>query len=226
MGAALATLIGVGSPDSAWDAARIAMLTAAVGTAITVINLIYLLTQIAIAVDDCDVRTGVFRMSRLVFRFPREIGVIFGVVLTLLALGTAASLLAAAALGLIAFVPFVGLAALPLQLAAWAVRGLVFQFVGLTALAAYLRLYRLSANTAADSAAGWLSRRRPWFCHGRARQIAERCGGRLDPRAERQEPVLHRERDQARATSRSSRPECAPHRPLRPRWRSTTPARR
>ena len=51
-------------------------------------------------------------------------------------------LLATAALGLIAFVPFVGLAALPLQVGAWLVRGLLFQFLGLTALVAYLRLYR------------------------------------------------------------------------------------
>jgi hypothetical protein len=55
---------------------------------------------------------------------------------------TAASILTVAALGLIAFVPFVGLAALPLQLLAWLVRGVVFQFVGLTGLVTYLRLYR------------------------------------------------------------------------------------
>ena len=65
---------------------------------------------------------------------------------TLVALGTAASLLATAALGLIAFVPFVGLAALPLQVGAWLVRGFVFQFLGLTALVAYVRLYRAAAR--------------------------------------------------------------------------------
>ena len=48
----------------------------------------------------------------------------------------------AAALGLIAFVPFVGLAVLPLQLLAWVFRGVVFQFLGLTSVGAYLRLYR------------------------------------------------------------------------------------
>ncbi len=47
-----------------------------------------------------------------------------------------------AALGLIAFVPFVGLAALPLQVFAWLVRGVVFQFVGLTGVATYVRVHR------------------------------------------------------------------------------------
>jgi hypothetical protein len=43
---------------------------------------------------------------------------------------------------LIAFVPLIGLAALPLQLIAWLVRGMVFQYIGLTSLVAYLRVYR------------------------------------------------------------------------------------
>ena len=42
---------------------------------------------------------------------------------------------------MIAFVPFVGLAALPLQVFAWLVRGVVFQFVGLTGVATYLRMH-------------------------------------------------------------------------------------
>ena len=79
--------------------------------------------------------------SRLQFR---HVTLIFGATLVLVVLATAASILATAALGLIAFVPFVGLAALPLQLMAWVVRGLVFEFIGLTALVAYLRVYRLT----------------------------------------------------------------------------------
>ena len=43
--------------------------------------------------------------------------------------------------GLIGFVPFIGLAAVPLQVFAWLVRGVVFQFVGLTGVAAYLRMH-------------------------------------------------------------------------------------
>ena len=44
---------------------------------------------------------------------------VFGVVLIVVVIATAASILATAGLGLIAFVPLVGLAVLPLQLAAW-----------------------------------------------------------------------------------------------------------
>ena len=73
----------------------------------------------------------------------RTVALIFVATLVLVVLTTAASILATAALGLIAFVPLVGLAALPLQLIAWLVRGLVFQFIGLTALVAYVRVYRL-----------------------------------------------------------------------------------
>ncbi|MFI5050830.1 MAG: hypothetical protein ACHQEA_13305 [Gaiellales bacterium] len=141
---ALGALVSVGSPDSAWEAARIAGLTAAVATTITVVNLLYLLTQIAITVDDCDVRTALARVGRLLYAQPFELGFVFVSMLSLLALGVAASLLATAALGLIAFVPFVGLAAVPLQVAAWVVRSFLFQYLGLAALVAYVQLYRRS----------------------------------------------------------------------------------
>ncbi len=146
LGTALAALVSGGSPESAWDAARIAGLTAGVGAAVTIINLLYLLTQIAITVDDCDVPTALGRMVGLLYARPVEIGIVFASTLSLLALGIAASLLATAALGLIAFVPFVGLAALPLQVAAWVVRSFVFQYLGLTALVAYVQLYRRPAG--------------------------------------------------------------------------------
>jgi hypothetical protein len=55
---------------------------------------------------------------------------------------TGASILATAALGLIAFVPLFGLTVLPLQLLAWVLRGLVFQYIGLASIGAYLKLYR------------------------------------------------------------------------------------
>jgi len=55
---------------------------------------------------------------------------------------TGASILATAALGLIGFVPLFGLTVLPLQLLAWVLRGLVFQYIGLASIGAYLTLYR------------------------------------------------------------------------------------
>ena len=75
--------------------------------------------------------------------------------LLLVALATVASILATAGLGLIAFVPLVGLAVLPLQLAGWLLRGFVFQYLALTALGAYLTQYRhyLRGGAAARDAA-------------------------------------------------------------------------
>jgi hypothetical protein len=116
---------------------------------ITIVNTLYLLCQLAIATDGCSTGQAVARVARLLRREGGMVALIFVATLALVALTTAASILATAALGLIAFVPLVGLAALPLQLIAWLVRGLVFQFLSLTALAAYSRVYR--GNAAAGS---------------------------------------------------------------------------
>jgi hypothetical protein len=111
---------------------------------ITVVNMLYLLLQMAIGSDNCGVAEAVSRIVRL-FRIRfRVVAAIFAATLVMVVLTTAASILATAALGLIAFVPFIGLAALPLQLISWVVRGLVFEFIGLTSLVAYLRVYRES----------------------------------------------------------------------------------
>ncbi len=109
---------------------------------VTIANLGYLLAQIVIATEDCAVHDALPLVGRLVRRRAIELGQVLATVLALMALVTAASILTVAALGLIAFVPFVGLAALPLQLMAWLIRGVVFQFVGLTGLVTYLHLYR------------------------------------------------------------------------------------
>ena len=65
----------------------------------------------------------------------------FPAIAGLLLLATLGSLLATVALGLIAFVPLLGVAALPLQLLAWLLRGLVFQFISVTGAAACVHLY-------------------------------------------------------------------------------------
>ena len=66
----------------------------------------------------------------------------FLVVVALVIAATLASALAWSGVGLIAFVPLVGLAVFPLQLAALMLRGLAFEYLGLTALGAYLTLYQ------------------------------------------------------------------------------------
>jgi hypothetical protein len=109
---------------------------------ITLVNLIYLLLQIVIAVDGVGLIDGLRAVGRFARADLRELAGVFGVVLALVVAATLASVLAWSGVGLIAFVPLVGLAVFPLQIAALLVRGLVFEYIGLTALGAYLALYR------------------------------------------------------------------------------------
>jgi hypothetical protein len=76
---------------------------------------------------------------------------VFAVVLLLVLIATAASILATAALGFIGFVPIVGLAMLPLQLLAWIGRGLLFEFLGLSALTTYAGLVRRGSPAEAEA---------------------------------------------------------------------------
>ncbi|MEY4096034.1 MAG: hypothetical protein RLZZ53_3233 [Acidobacteriota bacterium] len=109
--------------------------------AITLVNFIYLLLQIVMAAEDCGVLEALPHVVRLLRRRTKAISQALAAILALMLMATGASILATTALGLIAFVPFVGLAALPLQVFAWLVRGVVFQFVGMTGVATYLRLH-------------------------------------------------------------------------------------
>ncbi len=94
------------------------------------------------AADDIGVRAAADRLARFAYDDARQVAGIFGVVLVLMVLAGAASLLATAGLGLIAFIPLLGATVLPLQFAAWLVRGLMFQFLGFTAFTAYLAQYQ------------------------------------------------------------------------------------
>jgi hypothetical protein len=124
-----------------WTAAA-ALASSALIVWITVLNFFYLMTQMVVAIEDVSVRAGVRLALQFVWGHLREIAAVFGVVLVVVVLATAASILATAGLSLIAFVPLVGLAVLPLQLAAWLLRGMVFEYLALAALGAYLSHYR------------------------------------------------------------------------------------
>lgn len=129
---------------------------------ITLMNFLYLLTQIAIATEDLGVRTAMARVAHFIRTSLRDVAGIFGVVLLLVVLATVVSILATAGLGLVAFVPLAGLAMVPLQVAAWLLRGFVFEYLALTALSAYLTQYRhylltfaaVQVHDAAKDAAG------------------------------------------------------------------------
>ena len=142
----LAFLVVVARRDPAGGWSLTALFTAAFVLWITIVNLLYLLVQIVLTADDCSVAAAARRVAAFLRRDRRDIGMVFLLVLALIVSATGASLLATAALGLVAFVPFFGLAALPLQLLAWLLRGLVFQYLGLTSVGAYLKLYRAFAN--------------------------------------------------------------------------------
>jgi hypothetical protein len=120
----------------------VAALSAALLAAwMTIVNMLYLLLQIAIAVEGVGVADGCRAAARFIRDEFRELAGVFGIVVVLVVAATFASALAWSGFGLIAFVPLVGLAVIPLQLAALLVRGLAFEYLGLTALGAYLTLY-------------------------------------------------------------------------------------
>ena len=108
---------------------------------ITIVNLLYLLMQIAIAVDGGELTDAPMAVLRFIRAEFRELVAVFAVVFGLVIATTFASALAWSGVGLIAFVPLVGLAVFPLQLVALLIRGLVFEYLGLTALGAYVALY-------------------------------------------------------------------------------------
>jgi hypothetical protein len=108
---------------------------------VTIVNVLYLLTQIVIAVEGVGIGDALVGVGRFIRAEFRELAAIFGVVLGLVVAAIFVSALAWSGVGLIAFVPLVGLAVFPLQLAALLVRGLVFEYLGLTALATYVTLY-------------------------------------------------------------------------------------
>jgi len=117
---------------------------------ITIVNLVYLLIQMIVALEDCGVRRAVVHLGRFLRLRLREVFLVFVVVLALVVVATAASLLATTGLSLISFIPLIGLAVFPLQAAAWLVRGLVFQYLGLTALGAYISQYRGAGTGGAE----------------------------------------------------------------------------
>ncbi|MDO8835130.1 MAG: hypothetical protein Q7V01_06015 [Vicinamibacterales bacterium] len=113
---------------------------------VTLVNFAYLLIQMVVVVDDCGVRQASRRVVGFLRGQPRPVLSVFGLVVLLVVGATVISVVATTSLGLIAFVPFVGLAVVPLQLLAWLFRGIVFQFIGLSALSAYLHMYRRHLN--------------------------------------------------------------------------------
>jgi hypothetical protein len=116
---------------------------------ITIVNVLYLLVQIALAVRDGTVGAAIGEVSRFLQGEFWKASRVFGVTVLLLVLATGLSVAATWGFYLIAYVPLAGVIVLPLQLGAWLLRNLVFEYLGLTALSAYLSLYRQFSGDAA-----------------------------------------------------------------------------
>jgi hypothetical protein len=113
---------------------------------ITIVNTVYLVVQVIVVAADVSIRRGAAVALAMLRSEPRLVLGIFVVTVSLVGLATLASLVTTAGLGLISFVPFVGLTVLPLQLLAWLVRGLVFQYLSLVSAGAYLSVHESRAH--------------------------------------------------------------------------------
>lgn len=154
MGLAVLTVLGLWlslsiSQRQGWEAAwtlGAVLVTSMALVGVVAVNLVYALVQVITATDDCRLSQALRKLRAFVTHDARQVAGVFGVVLALVVLASAASLLATAGLALIAWVPFVGLAVVPLQVAAWLVRGVVFHYMELGAWSAYQNQYRRYAH--------------------------------------------------------------------------------
>jgi hypothetical protein len=136
----LGAVFGRGGPGEGLGGAI--LVTVAFVSWITLVNFVYLLIQVAIAAEACGLALAVRRVGGFLRHSGRDVLGVFLVVLIVVVFATAASLVVTAGLGLIGWVPFVGLAVWPLQLLAWLLRVIVFQYIALSSVGAYLTLYR------------------------------------------------------------------------------------
>ena len=148
-------------------------------------------------------RRGISRGRAVRARGVPRLASVFLVVLGLVVGATLASALAWSGVGLIAFVPLVGLAVVPLQLAALMLRGLAFEYIGLdgagrvphalSSCAAIASSGRTPASSVAAAASRsgprairWARRRRRrrrvHLGLGRERSRSARCAGSNDAR--------------------------------------------
>jgi hypothetical protein len=149
----LALRLSPGEPASiAFWPIVITMATSAGLVAIAAINLVYDLLRVVVVLDNCHLAEAVRKVRAFVRKDARQVIGILVVMVAVWILATALALLATAGLAFVGYVPVVGLIFLPLQAAAWLVRGLVFQHVSLMTVAAYQTQYRRFAEPAGPEA--------------------------------------------------------------------------
>jgi hypothetical protein len=116
--------------------------TSGVAVAMTAVNLFFDLARVVMIADDCQVRVAFDRVRAFLLADARQVLGVFGAMGAIVLLATAAAFTATAGLTLVAWVPLVGILFVPLQLAFWVARGLLFQYMSLTTLCAYQSQYR------------------------------------------------------------------------------------
>jgi len=135
---------------TAWSWPLLVLLATSTATiAVIAVNLFFDLARVVMIAEDCSVLDAVRRVRRFLLEDARHVLGIFGAMGGVLLLATAASLTATAALALVAWVPLLGLLFVPLQIAFWIVRGLIFQYMSLATLCAYQSQYRRFSQPAA-----------------------------------------------------------------------------
>lgn len=110
--------------------------------AITAVNVFYLLMQIALANEPIGLRVALRQVRGFVRARAGVLTALFLAVSFGLALAWVASAVLWTGVGLVAVLPVVGIAMVPLQLVGWVVRGVVFEFITVVAMSVYVSLYR------------------------------------------------------------------------------------
>lgn len=124
-----------------WPLALMAVIAGSL-LAASAVNLVWTLMQVVIATEQCRLRVAAGRVRAFLLADARQVAGIYAVVLSVTMAAMATSLLATAGLALVAWVPVVGLVVVPLQIAAWLIRGVVFHYVDLAAWSAYQSQFR------------------------------------------------------------------------------------
>jgi hypothetical protein len=158
--------LGAGLSDAVWAwiwPVLVLLSTSATFVAITVAHLFHDLLRVIVLTDDCGVLEAGRRLRHFLLADARHVLGIFAVMTAVLILAGTVGLLVAGGLTLVAWVPVVGVLAVPLQIAAWLLRGLAVQALSLTGICAYQAQYRrsppsaLTAGVTAESAASPIS---------------------------------------------------------------------
>ena len=143
---------GFVSLAASWWIAPVVLGVSVVALAISIgAELIYRLAQMALVVDDLGIGDALRAAIAFVRRDAVVVARVFLAALILSTLAFVVTLVAAAAFGLVSFVPVAGVAVLPLQAAVWVIRGLMLPFIELAALAAYVAVYRRRPAASAAS---------------------------------------------------------------------------